>query len=278
MNPSCLLLLLGLLAPQELKAPEQLPRLAAESVRALETLENELRGKTGDADKTRHAMVKKALAAFPRQQLKAPPERAAAQAQQALQSLDACLAALLPVSEKPPPPDATRTQKRQRLALLALPQLKLLHAGQKELRETLLPLVKAVQARPDRRATDQEKEQFRALARRQRQLLAGSHLLTALLRSQDEKPPFLEVVRQVQMDMVKLAQRMDVGRVDPVTAVIAKDVEEVLQEMVEGWLQVGRLKEKDVPVRSPLGGTFPSVLPGLCEIREILVVAGEKPR
>jgi hypothetical protein len=286
------LLLVSLLVDSPPRPLSELPRLkqeigplAKKGLNAMEKVEDSLRDRVGP-QKGQHEQLRRALTRFPRGHFEAlgkldleftpdnPPRRAREAVVAAREALDSCIAELLTPSEKPLPADATKAQRRQRQAKLMVPQLRLIHRGEGDLRRSLEMLSKTILGRADKQPTAREKEQVQELMKRQAKLEADTHLAIVLVSSQEADAPFQEVTSQVLRDIVTVKQRLDRGSIDPLTLSILKDVEDTLKELIDGYLSLGRLKENEAPAGRPLRDAFPTLLPELAAIRSALVGAG----
>jgi hypothetical protein len=155
-----------------------------------------------------------------------------------------------------------------------VPQMRQIHRGEAELRKSLETLSKTVQGRADRQLTQREAMQLRELSDRQERLAADLHLAIVLMQSQGLDTPFREVNSQVLSDITTVKRRLDRGAIDSITLTIARDVEEMLKELIDAYLMLGKLKESDTPVARPLRDAFPTVLPSLAAMRAMLVDTG----
>src|SRR5262249_28047262 len=78
-----------------------------------------------------------------------------------------------------------------------------------------------------------------------------------------------EVLREMQSDMRIVHGRLGRGNVDPLTLAIQKDIDETLDEFVRALTRPLARGEKPPTARS-ITDTFPTILPDLCAIDEIL--------
>lgn len=270
----------------DLSRLQEVSPLARSCLQTMDMLAESLQTSRVGLERMQYERLSRALTRFPRELLNQvakidprigpdnPARRVRAVVRETREALDLCMAELLLVGEKPPPADATKLQKRERLTRLVVPQLRLLQRGEEELRKKLEPLTKTVQERPDKRPNLVDRIVVRELKDRQERLLLDIHLTVVMAQSQDADPPFREVTNQIVHDFETLKRRLQRGSIDPVTLTIAKDSEESLKELIAGYLTVARLKTSEVPDSKPLRDGFPSLLPQLASLRELLVEAG----
>ncbi|HKB39970.1 MAG TPA: hypothetical protein VKD72_26275, partial [Gemmataceae bacterium] len=162
------------------------------------------------------------------------------------------------------PPGAGGKQRGRQIAghLLAV------RATQRQVNDATAAIAKAARPRPGQKLTTEEEWKLRDLAARQERILwdvSPAHALVA-----DAGGVAVgEVLREMQSDMRVVQGRLGRGNVDPLTLAIQKDIDETLDEFVRALTRPLARGEKPPTARS-ITDTFPTILPDLCAIDEIL--------
>jgi len=249
-------------------------------VKAMEPLQDSLQKSMKKEDRTRGAMLKEALDKAAASGLQKRLDRLAALDLRTLRDPDKVRAALEAVGEAetrlqemlvqlvPDPEDAPPKARRKHRWRQAAPHLLAVRETQRQVNDATAAIAKAARPRPGQKLTAEEEGKLRELAARQERILWDMSLAPAL--SADAGViAFTEVLREVQRDMRVVHDRLGRGNVDPITLSIQKDIDETLDECVKAMTRPLAKGEKPPTARS-MTDTFPTILPDLCAIDEVL--------
>jgi hypothetical protein len=243
------------------------------TVKAMKPLRDSLLNSKKKEDRARGTMLKEALDKAATSGLQKRLDHLAALDLQTLRDPDKVRAAREAVSE-------AETRLQEMLVLLlrdaadaplgrrVVGHLLAVRATQRQVNDATAAIAKAARPRPGQKLTDEEERKLRELAARQERSLWDVSLAHALLADAGVIA-FTEVLREMQSDMRVVHDRLGRGKVDPITLSIQKDIDETLDESVKALTRPLRKGEKPPTARS-MTDTFPTILPDLCAIDEVL--------
>ena len=244
---------------------------------AMKSQKDTLQKSTQKEDRARAVLLKQALDQAKTSGLQKRLERVAALELRSLRDPEKVRTAVKAVQEAqsqlqellillvPDPPDAPPKPDKRFRSRQVVPRLRALSRAQREVNEATTAVAKAVRARPEKKLTPEEERKLGELAARQEKTLWDVSLAHALL-AVDGAVAVPELLRQIQRDMRHVCERLRRGNVDPITLGIQKDADDSLSEIAAA-LAPRRLGK---PPARLLSEAFPTILPDLCALDEIL--------